>query len=250
MGRGTRQETCLTAGEGSEGESEQGVLLSQELRGTSVEGGSGSGKADGSTRLVNGEALRELAGHEEEEGQVEEEEEGDQGDVDSQGCQEEEEGDDKPGTQEDPDSARKLARDFLIGGRNTETGVKEGGVGQPETTVAGESSSAERIASGKLPHSGNELSETTNETGHADDGVGDGDTASLHVVHGEHESGGSEGVETKRTGVAKDPQLRGGIVDIGMGGESAVGSATAGVVREGTLLVGDGIHGGGSGGGG
>jgi len=214
------------------------------LGGTGVEGGSGSGKANRSTRLVNCEALRELAGHEEEEGQVEEEEEGDQGDVDSQGRQEEEEGDDKPGSQEDPDSVSELARDFLVGGSNTETRVKEGGIGQPETAVAGESSSAKRIASGELPHSSDELSETTNETSHANDGVGDGDTASLYVVHGEHESGGSEGVETERTGVAKDPQLRGGIVDIGMGGKSrgAVGSATAGVVREGTLLVGDGIH--------
>lgn len=77
----------MAAGEGTEGESEPRVVLGQQLGGTGVESGRGSGKTDGSTSLVNSELFGELAGHKEEEGQVEEEEEGDQGDVDPQGRQ-------------------------------------------------------------------------------------------------------------------------------------------------------------------
>lgn len=68
-------------------ESKQRVLLGQELGGTSVESDCGSSDTDSSTSLVNREVTRELADHEKEECQVEEAEEGDQGDVDPQGCQ-------------------------------------------------------------------------------------------------------------------------------------------------------------------
>lgn len=46
------------------------------------------------------------------------------------------------------------------------------------------------------PHASNKLSKTTNEAGHADDGIGDGDTASLDVDQREDEGGAREGEET------------------------------------------------------
>ena len=50
----------------------------------------------------------------------------------------EDEGDDEPGSQEDSDGVGELARVTGVGSSNTKAGVKEGSVGQPETTVAGE----------------------------------------------------------------------------------------------------------------
>ena len=68
-------------------ESEQRVVLSQELGSTSVESGSGGGETESSTSLVDGEVTGELADHEEEESQIEKGEHGDQGYVDPQGSQ-------------------------------------------------------------------------------------------------------------------------------------------------------------------
>jgi len=48
----------------------------------------------------------------------------------------------------------------------------------------------------RTPHSSSKLSKTTNETGHTDDSVGDGDTTSADIVHGEDERGAGEGEET------------------------------------------------------
>lgn len=212
------------------GESEQRVLLSQKLGGTGVEGNESGSNADSSTSLGNGGVLDELANHEEEEGQVEEEEESDQSDVDPQGSQEEEEGYDEPGGQEDSDSVVKFFRGFGVGSGDTVVGVEESRVSQPETAVRGESSGAECVASGELPHSSSKLSKTTDEAGHSDDSVGDGNTASVNVVQGENKGCASEGEETKRTWVTDDPQLRGGVVDVGVGGESASSGTSRTVV--------------------
>lgn len=113
----------------------------------------------------------------------------------------------------------------------------------------------------RTPHSGSKLGETTDEHGHADDGIGDGDATGRDVVHGEDEGCGGEGEEaavdvtrsanlilgeearySQRTRVTKDPQLGGGVVDVGVG-KSAISSAlvVSGVgVGEGGLVVG--IH--------
>lgn len=51
----------------------------------------------------------------------------------------EDEGEDDPGSQKDPDSVVELPRVLSVGSGNAETRVKEGRVGQPETTVDAES---------------------------------------------------------------------------------------------------------------
>jgi len=121
----------------------------------------------------------------------------------------------------------------------------------------------------RTPHSSGELGETTNEAGHTDDSIRDGDTASLAVVHREDEGGASEGEETtvevirsvhlrtssrwgggrylQRARVADLPQ-RGRALHIGVGRERAM-SATGAVVdavriRERTLVVSEVAHGG------
>jgi len=207
------------------------------LGSTSVESSGGGGKTETSTGLVDRKILGELADHEEEESYIEKGEDGDQGDVDPQGSQKEEEGYDKPGGQKDSESVGELARGIGVGSRNTEVGMKNGGVGQPETAKRGESSRAERITGGKLPHSGKDLSKSTNETSHTDDGIRNNDTAGMDIVHGEDEGGTREGEEAERTRVADDPQLRGGVVNIGVGRESR-GSVSSGTVMFVTDVVG------------
>jgi len=122
-----------------------------------------------------------------------------------------------------------------VGGSDTEIGVKEGSVGQPETAIRGESGSAESVAGGELPHPSSKLSETADEASHTDDGVGDGNIASMDVIHGQDEGRAGEGEETERTRVTQVPQLRGGVVNVGVGGEGAGGVSTATVVV--TILV-------------
>ena len=53
----------------------------------------------------------------------------------------------------------------------------------------------------RTPHSSSELSEATDETSHADDGIGDGDTASADVVHGKDESGAGKREEAAAEGI-------------------------------------------------
>lgn len=83
---GTRSVEAAAA-DNTKREGEQRVVLGQELGGTSVEGGGGGEKTSRSAGLVNSKAATELASHEEQEGQVEEGEEGDQGQVDLEGGQ-------------------------------------------------------------------------------------------------------------------------------------------------------------------
>jgi hypothetical protein len=158
----------------------------------------------------------------------------------------EQEGDDKPGSQKDSNSAGEFLAVTGVGGGNTEARVKEGREGHPETAVASESGRAEGVSSGELPHSSGELSKTTNEAGHADDSISVRDSTSLDVVHREDESGGGEREEAERTRVAEGPQLRSRVLDVGVTRERTL-SSTAALkavgIGEGTLVVSDGVHG-------
>lgn len=238
----------------ADGEGEERVFLSQELGSASVEGDGSGSEAESSSSPTEGSVTSELAACKHEESDVEKGEEGNQGNVNPQGSQEEEEGNNEPGRQKDSDGARELSRSIGISSGDTKRGVEEGGIGHPETTVRGEGSCAECVASGEFPHASKELSETTNETGHADNGIRGGDTTSMNVEHGKDEGCASEGEEAKRSRVGDDPQLRRGVVDVGVGGESrsSLASGTMVVfvtdvarVVDGTLLVGDVAHGGG-----
>lgn len=77
----------MVAAKVADGESEQRVLLGQELGKTEVVSGKGGGDADTSTGLVDAQVPGELTNHEEEEGEIEEGEEDDQGDINPQGSQ-------------------------------------------------------------------------------------------------------------------------------------------------------------------
>jgi len=203
------------------------------LSGTSVVSDGSGDDTEATTSLGNGGVSSEISNHQEEEGKVKEEEEGDECEVNSQGGQQEDKGDDEPRSQEDRDSVGELFRGLGIGRGDTVVRVEEGREGQPETAIRGESSSAKGVAGGKFPHASSELSKTADEAGHTDDSVGDGDTASANVVHGEDESGAREGEETKGTRVTDDPQLRGGVVDVGVGGEGAsLGSSLAVLITD------------------
>lgn len=84
-----RLETTLieTAGDGAHGEGEPRDVLSQKLGSTGVESGSSSSDPDHSTHPMDNKAPQELADHEEEYGQIEEEEDENQDEVDPQSRQ-------------------------------------------------------------------------------------------------------------------------------------------------------------------
>ena len=86
----TRSKTHLVepvAADRANRESEERVVLGQELSSTGVESGGGSGETETSTDFVDREIVGELADREKEESQIEKGEDGDQGDVNPQGCQ-------------------------------------------------------------------------------------------------------------------------------------------------------------------
>jgi len=244
----------VVAAEVADGEGEEGVFLGQELGKTEVVSGKGGGDADSSTGLVDARVPGELTSHEKEESEIEEGEENDQGDVNPQGSQEEEEGDDEPGSQKDSESVGELTGGISVSSTDTEVRDEEGGEGQPETTVGSESSCAERVAGSEFPHPSSELGKTTDETGHTDDGVRDGNSASLDIEHGKDKGGARERKETERARVGDDPQLRGGVVDVGVSRKRRSMLTTGAVVMfitdgarvlDGTFLVGNVAHGGG-----
>ena len=108
----------------------------------------------------------------------------------------------------------------------------------------------------RTPHSSSKLSQTTDEAGHTDDSVGCGNATSTDVEHGENKGCSSEGEETtgdsirprtassrrgkysQRSRVADDPQLRGGVVNVGVGRERASGGSSTTVVVVITDVVG------------
>jgi len=191
-GRPEKRLVEAAAGDGANRKSEQRDVLSQELGSTSVERGEGSNNTKPSTHPVDSEARRELADQEEEKGHIEEEEDEDQGEVDPQGRQEENEGDDEPGSDKYSGAAPEFPKIICEGSFKTEAGVKEGSVDHPENAVNFESTRAEQVSGIKLPYPGNDLSKTTGKTGHTDDRMRSSDTGGLDVVHGDDESGASE----------------------------------------------------------
>jgi len=221
-------------------ESDEAVFLIQQLGGTGIVSDSCGDETHSTTGLVGGGAFGELAGHEKEEGDIKTAEEGDQGNVDPEGAQEEDEGDDEPGGQKESDCVGELTGSVSVSGANTEARNDKAGVGHPETTVGSESSCAEGVTSGEFPHAGNELGEPTNKAGHADDGIRDGNATSLDIDQGEDKGGAREREETERARVANDPQLRGGVVNIGVvrksGSMGAAFIANGARVLEGVLL--------------
>jgi len=217
----TETDLIESAAEAANGEGEQGVLLGQELGGAGIVSDESGDNTESTASLCDRGGFGKLGNEEEEEGHVEEEEEGHQSYVNSQGTEEEDEGDDEPRSQEDCDGIVELFRGLGVSSSDTVVWVEEGRVGQPETAVGGESSGAKSVASRELPHSSSELSKATDEAGHTDDSVGDGDAPSVDVVHRKDEGCASEREETERARVTDDPQLRGGVVDIGVTGEGA-----------------------------
>jgi len=226
----TAQYSVVAATEGEDGKGEQRVLLSQELGGASVEGNGGGGEPKCSTNLVDRGAVGELANHEEHECQIEEAEESSHGEVHPQRSQEEDERKNEPGSQKDSDGAFELSRSLSVRLCDTEGREEQGSKCQPETTEGGESTCAECISSGELPHSSKDLAEATDEASHAEDDVGNGDTASPNVVQGEDEGAATKGEEAERTGVSDDPQLGGGVVEVGVSGKGGGSVSTAAVV--------------------
>jgi hypothetical protein len=73
--------------------------------------------------------------------------------------------------------------------------------GNQERNLKEENCPLTRTQDSELPFSGKNLSKTTNETGHNDDGDRKDDSDGIGVVHVEDEGGTREGEETERPGL-------------------------------------------------
>lgn len=141
----------------------------------------------------------------EQESEVKSEEKQEECDGRSERAHQQDEGEDEPAHQEESESVVESSRGTATVGRDDveATGSQDDREGNPETTVGGESSSTESVAAGNLPHTGEELDETTVSEGDSDDDVGLSDTASSQVDQGQDEGGESEGGETERSRVGE-----------------------------------------------
>lgn len=84
-------------------------------------------------------------------------------------------------------------------------------------SVRRECGSTKCVTGGKLPHTGQELAETSIPKGHSENEVGSMDPSCLNVEHGEHEGGRAKAHQTERSRIGelsvKDGEGRLRVVD-------------------------------------
>lgn len=236
--RTCNEEHLVLAGELDDGEGEVARVGGQETSGSDVPSDGGGEDTKRTTGGLDLGVAGELGDEEEQESDVEEEEEGDQTHRRSERGHEHDEGEDEPGTQVDTDGIGNLSfghTALVVGALNhAEPGDLDDGVTPPESAVTREGGSTESVTCGKLPHSGEELGNTTVADGETDNDVGNSDAASLDVVHGQDKGGGGEAKQTQRRGVGESTMVDG---EGGLRGVLRVSSRGEGTDRLGTALV-------------
>jgi len=200
--------------DGTDGEREQRVLACQQLAGSTVVGNERGQDSESTSSFGDCDGLGQFANHQQEEGDVEEEEQGHQAIVDSQGTKEEQEGDDEPRRKENTDRVVFLSTYGGVLVRVSDTGTRDedGSIRQPETTIRRKGGGAKRVTGSKLPHASEQLSKTSYKESHTDYGVGNNDSSGLNIEHGQDECRGREREESKRTGVTQNPEVGTGVV--------------------------------------
>lgn len=142
----------------------------------------------------------EVCNTQESEGDGEEGEQSDKGDVSPQSAEPHHEGDDGETEEENPDSTAHVALVTDVSLTNVEPRDENGGVWEPEGAVGAEHGGSERVPESESPHSAQKLGETAIEERHPDHHVRWGghrhpEDACVHAR--EHERCGSEGEESE-----------------------------------------------------
>jgi len=167
------------------------VLCDQVAR-SGVVGNSSGKKTEATANLGDLDLDRECTDHEEHESEHQEEEQGGQGYTRAQRRKEHDEGEYKPGSEEEANRILEVTRVGLCGRvsvDNASARDQNQGVRDPESTVGRESSGAEGVTASKLPHASEELGDSTTSDGHTKDNLGLDDMASLDVNEGKDKSG-------------------------------------------------------------
>jgi len=190
----SQREKCTTGvvhlnlsalGEITDREDEIPRVMSIDTSGSGVESKGSSEDAESTTGFGDLDVLGEFTDHEEHEGDRQEEEQAGQDEGRAKGTSEHDGGEDEPSHEVDTKRIVELA-----GGGTTESsedtraGNEDRAEREPEATIRGEGSSTEGVSTCELPHTSEELAETTDTEGHSDYNIGLSDMASLDVVKG------------------------------------------------------------------
>jgi len=158
--------------EGTDGEGEGWVGFSLEKAGnTDVVSNDGSDDTEDTASLVDVGTCVESASGENGESDSEEEEQHNEADALSETDDAEVPGDDRPGNQVDTNSRGEFSR-VSVGSDDAASGDEDGRVRQPENTVGGECGCTEGVSFGELPHTREELGESTAEDSHTNYNIG------------------------------------------------------------------------------
>jgi hypothetical protein len=188
----------------TEGEADDGLgLCCEELAEAAVVGNEGGNNTNSTTCLSGVSRVGEFSSGEDEEGDGKQAEEDDEADVLAKSTNEEEESDQTPCDEIDSKCAGELAGGrTAIGCQDSAGRDQDGRVGHPESTIRSECGSTKDVTAGELPHTRQQLGETTAEDGHADNGVGVVDAPGLEVEQRQDESRRREREEAERAGVS------------------------------------------------
>lgn len=146
----------------------------------------------------------EVSDTQESEGDGEEGEESDKGDVSPQSAEPHHESDDGETEEENADSTAHVALVTDVSLTDVEPRDENGGVREPEGAVSAEHGRGKRVAESESPHSAQKLGETAVEERHPDHHVrwrGHRHPEDACVHAREHERCGSEGEESQGDGV-------------------------------------------------
>lgn len=182
----------------------QGVVPGKE-RGKETKHAASLLEAEGSSRVA--QIVGILLASQKQESDVQGEEEEEEHEGGSQSAQEEESGEDEPAGEEEAERTGHMALVGSGGRGDAPAGSQENAVGDPETTVGGQSGSAKGVSAGHFPHAGQQLDKPAVTESKRNDHVGLLDPASVRVDGGEDEGGQGEGAEAKRSRVGKFPVL-------------------------------------------
>lgn len=230
-------------GEVSNGDDEEAVAVISQTSESVVPSGERSQEAEETTSLDDGGgggaiSANQVANTQQQEGDVQEEEQQEEGNGRAEGAEQQDGGEDEPAHQEQTHRViEEVGTTVLLERRHNfeATGSQNNSEGNPETTVRGQSSGtksvsdshfpdAKRVSNARaiydmifieldegqlhrvatnLPHTSQQLDETTITESETDDNVGSSKTTSAHVNGTQDESGEGESAQAERSRVGE-----------------------------------------------
>lgn len=174
----------------------EGVIPSCKCRQETEEA---TGLDDGGVGLALGVTV-EITNTEEQEGEVQEEEQQEEGYGGPQGAEQQDSGEDEPSKEEQSKRVIELwCTSASESVRNLKsTWGQDDGESKPETTIRRQSGGTKGISNGHFPHASKQLNKTTIAESQSDHNVGLSDVARTHVDRAQHESGEGESRQAQR----------------------------------------------------